>query len=79
MSLLAQDLLELSRMPRGALVEHLLRELACNLIAPGVADVRGDADMARIAMGVLALLILWLVIEIARAVKRIGDDEHHMH
>lgn len=41
MSLLAQDLLELSRMPRGALVEHLLRELACNLIAPGVADVRG--------------------------------------
>ncbi|ABN87478.1 conserved domain protein [Burkholderia pseudomallei 668] len=39
----------------------------------------GDADMARIAMGVLALLILWLVVEIARAVKRIGDDEHHMH
>lgn len=41
MSLLAQDLLDLSRMPRGALVDHLLRELACNLIAPGVADVRG--------------------------------------
>lgn len=35
--------------------------------------------MARIAMGVLALLILWLVIEITRAVKRIVDDEHHRH
>lgn len=33
--------------------------------------------MARIAMGALALLILWLVIEVAIATKRIGDDDHH--
>lgn len=41
MSILASDLLSLRDMPRGALVEHLLREIATNLIAPGVADVRG--------------------------------------
>ncbi|AGZ31353.1 putative membrane protein [Burkholderia pseudomallei NCTC 13179] len=35
--------------------------------------------MARIAMGVLALLILWLVVEIVRAVKHFVDDEDHMH
>ncbi len=33
--------------------------------------------MARFVVGAIALLILWLVIEIARAIKRIGDDEHH--
>ncbi|ARK91101.1 hypothetical protein [Burkholderia pseudomallei] len=37
MSQPAKNLLELRRMPRGALVEHLLREIALNLIAPGVA------------------------------------------
>ncbi|WP_268989799.1 MULTISPECIES: hypothetical protein [Burkholderia cepacia complex] len=41
MSEAARDLLELSRMPRGALVEHLLRALALNLIALGVKDDRG--------------------------------------
>lgn len=41
MSVFAKDLLELRTMPRGALIEHLLRELARNLIAPGVADMRG--------------------------------------
>lgn len=44
MSQLAIDLLELLRLrgnERGALIEHLLREVALNLIAPGVADVRG--------------------------------------
>lgn len=41
MSSLAKDLLAASRLPRGALVEHLLREIALNLIAPGVADERG--------------------------------------
>ena len=43
MSLLAKDLLELLReipRPHGALTEHLLRELAINLIAPGVQDER---------------------------------------
>ena len=40
MSILALDLLELAAMPRGALVEHLLREIALNLIAPGVADMK---------------------------------------
>jgi hypothetical protein len=45
MSLFAKDLLELSAMPRnpdgklGGLIEVLLRELAVNLIAPGVASV----------------------------------------
>jgi hypothetical protein len=37
MSQLALDLLEVRRYPRGALVEHLLRAFALNLIAPGVA------------------------------------------
>lgn len=37
MSILAQDLLELTTMPRGALVDHLLKAIALNLIAPGVA------------------------------------------
>jgi hypothetical protein len=42
MSRLASDLLELVRLGvRGALIEHLLREIALNLIAPGVADFRG--------------------------------------
>lgn len=41
MSILASDLLEVRRYPRGALVEHLLRELALNLIAPGCASEFG--------------------------------------
>ena len=44
MSQLAQDLLELVRLrggQHGALIEHLLREISQNLIAPGVTDVRG--------------------------------------
>lgn len=47
MSRFASDLIELSRMPRnddgklGGLVELLLREIASNLIAAGVADFRG--------------------------------------
>lgn len=41
MSLFAKDLLELRTMPRGALIEHLLRELALNIIAQGVSDQRG--------------------------------------
>ena len=41
MSILALDLLALLAMPRGALTDHLLREIALNIIAPGVADVRG--------------------------------------
>lgn len=41
MSLFAKDLLELRAMPRGALTEHLLRALALNIIAQGVADQRG--------------------------------------
>lgn len=44
MSMLAQDLLELVRLggtERGSLIGHLLREVALNLIAPGVADARG--------------------------------------
>lgn len=44
MSLLAGDLLELLRLrgtSHGALIEHLLRAVALNLIAPGVADLRG--------------------------------------
>jgi hypothetical protein len=39
MSIFAKDLLELRDMPRGALIEHLLRALALNIIAPGVASV----------------------------------------
>ena len=47
MSRFASKLIELSRMPRnddgklGGLVELLLREIARNLIAEGVADERG--------------------------------------
>lgn len=33
--------------------------------------------MARFVVGALALLILVLVIEIVRALRRWGDDEHH--
>ncbi|GEM_PF-2816985 len=43
MSRFAQDLLELQRLclgGSGALTQHLLREIACNLIAAGVADER---------------------------------------
>ncbi|OMT68748.1 hypothetical protein AQ764_14315 [Burkholderia pseudomallei] len=35
--------------------------------------------MKYFVIGAFALSILWFVIEIARAVKRIGDDEHHRH
>jgi hypothetical protein len=40
MSVLARDLIELNALPlpHGCLTEHLLRELATNLIAPGVAS-----------------------------------------
>lgn len=43
MSQLASDLIELNALPlpHGCLTEHLLRELAMNLIAEGVADERG--------------------------------------
>ncbi|MXN77582.1 hypothetical protein GR157_22915 [Burkholderia sp. 4701] len=44
MSRAARDLIELQRLAQsgaGALTEHLLRELAKNLIAAGVADSRG--------------------------------------
>jgi hypothetical protein len=44
MSVLAKDLLELRRLAQGgagALTEHLLKEVARNLIAPGVASVLG--------------------------------------
>ncbi|WP_250481867.1 hypothetical protein [Caballeronia sp. NCTM5] len=44
MSTLAKDLVELKRLANGgagALIEHLLREVAANLIARGVADERG--------------------------------------
>ncbi|WP_156992799.1 hypothetical protein [Paraburkholderia oxyphila] len=44
MSLIAQDLIELLRLAHGgagALTQHLLRELATNLIAQGVSDMRG--------------------------------------
>lgn len=44
MSVLAQDLFELIRLSRGgagALTDHLLHEVAANLIAEGVADERG--------------------------------------
>jgi hypothetical protein len=43
MSQFANDLTELVRLDdghRGALIECLLRELAMNIIAPGVADER---------------------------------------
>ena len=42
MSTLAQDLQALRDMPepRGALTEHLMREIALNLIAEGVRDER---------------------------------------
>jgi hypothetical protein len=43
MSRIAQDLLELKRLTQGgagALTQHLLREVAANLIAFGVADLR---------------------------------------
>lgn len=43
MSLAAQDLIELLRLAQGgagALTQHLLREIAGNLIAFGVADSR---------------------------------------
>ncbi|KGW20859.1 hypothetical protein [Burkholderia pseudomallei] len=41
MSQSAKNLLELRRLPRGALVEHLLREVASDLIAQGIEDLRG--------------------------------------
>ncbi|MEW4363661.1 hypothetical protein V6S75_32215 [Burkholderia pseudomallei] len=41
MSQAAKNLLELRRLPRGALVEHLLREVASDLIAQGIGDLRG--------------------------------------
>ena len=44
MSRFAQDLIELQRLclgGSGALTQHLLREIACSLIAAGVADERG--------------------------------------
>lgn len=43
MSRIAKDLLELKRLSEGgagALTQHLLREIAANLIALGVADQR---------------------------------------
>lgn len=40
MSVLAKDLSELRIMPRGALVEHMLREIALNIISEGVRDER---------------------------------------
>lgn len=44
MSVLAKDLMELRAIrgsEHGALIEHLMREIALNLIAAGVADMRG--------------------------------------
>jgi hypothetical protein len=44
MSTLALDLIELKRLAQGgagALIEHLLREVALNLIAPGVNSALG--------------------------------------
>jgi NADH:ubiquinone oxidoreductase subunit E len=44
MSHAAKDLIELLRLAQGGagtLTQHLLREVAKNLIAPRVADVRG--------------------------------------
>lgn len=34
MSILAADLVQLSKLPRGALVEHLMRALAATLLDP---------------------------------------------
>ncbi|CAB3730587.1 hypothetical protein [Paraburkholderia rhynchosiae] len=44
MSQIASDLIELKRLAdggAGALTEHLLREVAADIIAEGVADERG--------------------------------------
>ncbi len=43
MSVLAKDLRDLRALPspHGTLTDHLMREIALNLIAPGVADERG--------------------------------------
>jgi hypothetical protein len=41
MSTLAKDLIELNALPHGALVEHLLRALAMDLIGEGVAKEIG--------------------------------------
>lgn len=41
MSQAAKNLLELRCLPRGALVEHLLREVASDLIAQRIEDLRG--------------------------------------
>lgn len=49
MSRTAQDLIELLRLAEGgagALTQHLLRELARNLIASGVASVHADRCIA---------------------------------
>lgn len=35
--------------------------------------------MAHTVIGILALLVLVLVILVVDAIKRIGDDDHHMH
>lgn len=35
--------------------------------------------MARFVIGVIAVLILTLVILVVDAIKRIGDDDHHLH
>jgi hypothetical protein len=46
MSVLAKDLFELQRLSRcagGALTEHMLREVAAELIAEGVRDERSGA------------------------------------
>jgi hypothetical protein len=41
MSLIANDLIELARMPRTSRTRLELALLALNIIAPGVADARG--------------------------------------
>ena len=41
MSLLVKDLIDLAREPRTQSTRLVLALLALNLIAPGVADVRG--------------------------------------
>lgn len=46
MSVLAKDLFELKRLAdggSGALIEHLLREIAVGLIAEGVANERAQS------------------------------------
>jgi hypothetical protein len=40
MSMIANDLIELARMPRTAQSSLVLALLALNIIAPGVADAR---------------------------------------